>query len=83
MSGVGEKLVTKSWMQEIFQKSHILSAGGDALIKWKCSVGPYKSDFRTLATVPTIYTQLCCHLVKINLDIGQHWMDNRPKFALG
>jgi len=55
MSGVGEKLVTKTWMPEIFRKSHILSAGdarniskeshilsagGDALIKWKCSVGP-------------------------------------------
>jgi hypothetical protein len=31
MGGVGKKLITKTWMQEIFLQGHILSIGGDAL----------------------------------------------------
>jgi hypothetical protein len=29
--GVGKKLITKTWMQEIILQGHILSIGGDAL----------------------------------------------------
>jgi hypothetical protein len=47
MGWVREKLVTKTWMSEIFLQGHILSVGGDALSTPSVGFGGIQFNWKT------------------------------------